>query len=80
MHEFPSVRPGNLPRISPLFANLAYNMFFFTSCDADPEALAKYVYALVKKDKSVEALRQGMIEQLEVFLQSGNGVSGFWWV
>ncbi|KAK4878106.1 hypothetical protein RN001_010612 [Aquatica leii] len=38
-------------------------------CEADPGALAKYVFALVKKDKSPEALRQSMISQLEVFLQ-----------
>ncbi|KAL7293373.1 hypothetical protein TKK_0013140 [Trichogramma kaykai] len=38
-------------------------------CDADPAALAKYVYALVKKDKSLDLLRVSMIEQLDVFLQ-----------
>ncbi|KAK9745392.1 PWI domain [Popillia japonica] len=39
-------------------------------CEADPSALAKYVIALVKKDKSQEALRDSMINQLEVFLQA----------
>ncbi|XP_031776824.1 RNA-binding protein 26 isoform X2 [Nasonia vitripennis] len=38
-------------------------------CDADPAALAKYVYALVKKDKTLDELRVGMVEQLDVFLQ-----------
>lgn len=38
-------------------------------CDADPAALAKYVYALVKKDKTLDELRGGMVEQLDVFLQ-----------
>ncbi|XP_025829280.1 RNA-binding protein 26 [Agrilus planipennis] len=38
-------------------------------CEADPGALAKYVFALVKKDKSEDVLRQSMISQLEVFLQ-----------
>jgi len=38
-------------------------------CDADPEALAKYVYALIKKDKPTEELRKSMLTQLEVFLQ-----------
>ncbi|EGI63234.1 PREDICTED: RNA-binding protein 26 isoform X2 [Acromyrmex echinatior] len=38
-------------------------------CDADPAALAKYVYALVKKDKTLEELRGDMVEQLDVFLQ-----------
>jgi hypothetical protein len=40
-------------------------------CDADPAALAKYVLALVKKDKPVTELRSSMVEQLDVFLQSG---------
>ncbi|XP_066991429.2 RNA-binding protein 26 isoform X2 [Anabrus simplex] len=38
-------------------------------CNADPAALAKYVFALVKKDKPVAELRTSMIEQLDVFLQ-----------
>ncbi|XP_012549767.2 RNA-binding protein 26 isoform X1 [Bombyx mori] len=38
-------------------------------CDADPAALAKYVYALVKKDKPVDELREVMMDQLDVFLQ-----------
>ncbi|XP_045457806.1 RNA-binding protein 26 [Melitaea cinxia] len=38
-------------------------------CDADPPALAKYVYALVKKDKPLDELREGMLDQLDVFLQ-----------
>lgn len=39
-------------------------------CEADPAALAKYVLALIKKDKSVEELRKSMVEQLDVFLES----------
>ncbi|RZF38769.1 hypothetical protein LSTR_LSTR008139 [Laodelphax striatellus] len=38
-------------------------------CDADPAALAKYVYALIKKDKPIQELRESMTNQLEVFLQ-----------
>lgn len=41
------------------------------SCDADPAALAKYVVALVKKDKPVEELKEICVDQLEVFLSSG---------
>lgn len=48
-----------------------HNLTFFCRCDADPAALAKYVIALVKKDKSQDALRQSMISQLEVFLERG---------
>lgn len=46
--------------------------FFYTfRCDADPEALAKYVFALVRKDKPTDELRKSMMSQLEVFLQNG---------
>uniref|UniRef100_A0A4W4F6B6 RNA binding motif protein 26 n=1 Tax=Electrophorus electricus TaxID=8005 RepID=A0A4W4F6B6_ELEEL len=38
-------------------------------CDADPSALAKYVVALVKKDKSDAELRALCVDQLDVFLQ-----------
>ncbi|MEE6470915.1 hypothetical protein FKM82_009115, partial [Ascaphus truei] len=38
-------------------------------CDADPSALAKYVLALVKKDKSDIDLKAFCIDQLDVFLQ-----------
>ncbi|XP_072255090.1 RNA-binding protein 27 [Pyxicephalus adspersus] len=38
-------------------------------CDADPSALANYVIALVKKDKSDEELKAICADQLDVFLQ-----------
>ncbi|KAJ8956336.1 hypothetical protein NQ318_015074 [Aromia moschata] len=38
-------------------------------CEADPAALAKYVLALIKKDKSEEELRKSMVGQLDVFLE-----------
>lgn len=37
-------------------------------CDADPGALAKYVVALLKKDKPLGDLEEICIDQLEVFL------------
>lgn len=40
-------------------------------CDADPSALANYVVALVKKDKSEKELRALCADQLDVFLQKG---------
>ena len=43
----------------------------YFSCDADPAALAKYVMALVKKDKSLEELKALCEDQLEVFLAEG---------
>ena len=48
-----------------------YNPFNFPfRCDADPQALAKYVLALIRKDKSIEELKSSMISQMDVFLQS----------
>ncbi|XP_068133640.1 RNA-binding protein 27 isoform X2 [Hyperolius riggenbachi] len=38
-------------------------------CDADPTALANYVIALVRKDKSDEELKAVCADQLDVFLQ-----------
>ncbi|XP_041049243.1 RNA-binding protein 27 isoform X4 [Carcharodon carcharias] len=38
-------------------------------CDADPSALAKYVVALVKKDKPEKELKALCVDQLDVFLQ-----------
>lgn len=39
-------------------------------CDADPAALAKYVLALIKKDKPENELKDSMVSQMDVFLQS----------
>nr|CAI5820127.1 unnamed protein product [Callosobruchus analis] len=39
-------------------------------CEADPAALAKYVLALIKKDKTEDELRKSMIAQLDVFLEA----------
>lgn len=44
------------------------NIFF--SSEADPTALAKYVTALVKKDKPTQELKSSCVEQLDIFLQS----------
>ncbi|XP_023231910.1 RNA-binding protein 26-like [Centruroides sculpturatus] len=38
-------------------------------CDADPQALARYVMALVKKDKPEKDLKDICLDQLDVFLQ-----------
>ena len=40
-------------------------------CDADPAALAKYVVALLRKEKPKSALRELCVDQLEVFLAKG---------
>lgn len=50
---------------------MAFSINYY-SCDADPSALAKYVVALVKKDKSEKELKALCIDQLDVFLQKGN--------
>ena len=41
-----------------------------SSCDADPAALAKYVLALIKKEKSKDELKESMVQQMDVFLQT----------
>ena len=43
--------------------------FFLCRCDADPAALAKYIVALIKKDKPESSLRDTCTDQLDVFLQ-----------
>lgn len=49
-------------------SNLLINNF---RCDADPDALAKYVVALLKKkDIEKESLKSFCVDQLEVFLQA----------
>jgi hypothetical protein len=40
-------------------------------CDAEPIALARYVLALVAKDKPLDKLRENCIDRLEVFLDRG---------
>lgn len=42
-------------------------------CEADPEALAKYVLALIKKDKSEADIQKNCTDQLEVFLTTNTG-------
>ncbi len=37
-------------------------------CDADPGVLAKYILALIKRDKEEEALRTKCLTSLDVFL------------
>ncbi|XP_045205677.2 RNA-binding protein 26-like [Mercenaria mercenaria] len=39
-------------------------------CEADPSALAKYIVALVKKDKPLSDLKDSCTDQLDVFLQT----------
>lgn len=44
-------------------------VLFIFRCDADPTTLAKYVLALVKKNRPEVELRETCKDQLEVFLQ-----------
>ena len=43
---------------------------YLSRCDADPAALAKYVLALIKKEKPKDELKESMVQQMDVFLQS----------
>ena len=47
-----------------------FTIYISDRCDADPQALSKYVLALIKKDKPIEELKSSMISQMDVFLQS----------
>ena len=44
--------------------------YFLSRCDAEPAALAKYVLALIKKEKTKDELKESMVQQMDVFLQS----------
>jgi hypothetical protein len=50
------------------FKNLFQSYPSFDRCDAEPIALARYVLALVAKDKPLDKLRENCIDRLEVFL------------
>ena len=43
--------------------------YIFFRCDAEPIALAKYVCALLKKNKPEQDLKDICVDQLDVFLQ-----------
>ena len=61
--------------LEPLYVFIFHNLDCFYNviphrCDADPQALSKYVLALIKKDKPIEELKSSMISQMDVFLQT----------
>lgn len=55
------------------FSKVFSLLFFFliNRCDAEPIALARYVLALVGKDKPLDKLRENCVDRLEVFLDRG---------
>ncbi|KRX59493.1 RNA-binding protein 26 [Trichinella sp. T9] len=61
--------------LSPLYHLKLYTKYLVviellcSRCDADPAALAKYVMALLKKDKTEADLKHFCLDQLDVFLQ-----------
>lgn len=67
-HHFPFLQ---CPQESLPFINSSSPAYPICSCDADPAALAKYVVALLRKDKPKSALKELCIDQLEVFLAKG---------
>ena len=44
--------------------------FLHCRCDADPATLARYVAALIKKDKPEDELRKICLKKLQIFLQT----------
>jgi RNA-binding protein 26 len=70
-----ALRSWLTPVLEPLLVQMTYflifsliTILFYYRCDADPNALAKYVLALLKKDKPQAELEGCMAEQLDVFL------------
>ena len=66
---------ANVSRVKLFLLKLILSLLCFqllnpSRCDADPQALAKYVLALIRKDKTIEELKSSMISQMDVFLQS----------
>lgn len=53
------------------------NFLIISRCDAEPAALAKYVLALLRKDKPESELMEFCIEQLDVFLQTSMTLHSF---
>ena len=48
---------SNNPSLQAVILNFQFTLLLIIRCDADPAALAKYVLALIKKDKPVEELK-----------------------
>lgn len=57
-----------LPRdnLYSVFTELVY-----CRCDAEPEALATYIIALLKHDVPEQDLRQEVVKQLDEFFENG---------
>ena len=74
-----ALREWLVATLEPLYILLLFVFFFFCyyivsfvlRCDAEPIALARYVLALVAKDKPLDRLRENCIDRLEVFLDRG---------
>lgn len=52
-----------------LFLLLSLLYFFISSCEADPEVLAKYVHALLKHDSDHKDLKSHCVNELRDFLR-----------
>ena len=70
-----ALREWLVATLEPLYVLFLYifsNLFcVLLRCDAEPIALARYVLALVAKDKPLDKLRENCIDRLEVFLDRG---------
>ena len=63
-------------QLSEFAIDLLISLFagLFFRCDAEPVALAKYVCALLKKNKPEQDLRDICVDQLDVFLQQSKHI------
>ena len=72
-----ALREWLVATLEPLYVEISLIMGFdlcsprLTRCDAEPIALARYVLALVAKDKPLDRLRENCTDRLEVFFGSG---------
>ena len=72
-----ALRDWLIATLEPLYVHLSpppslsIYLAFIRRCDAEPEALTRYVLALISKDKPVDKLRENCIDRLDVFLCGG---------
>ncbi|GJJ09424.1 hypothetical protein Clacol_003646 [Clathrus columnatus] len=64
--SYPFLTPFTVMHVQ---GDTCFPMVYYTSCDADPDALADYVLALLKHDAAEPDLRKMFISQLEEFLE-----------
>ena len=60
-------------------AKYGNNIDIIFRCDADPEVLARYCLALVRKNQPNSELRKSMLEQMDLFLKTSSSLLSLWY-